>query len=137
MAEVEALRERALTMLAAFDREETGPAWSQFRELVQKSTRIGELRTILRELRDITGTMSRSGRKELDRALAARFGDDIEGQRELEIVTRGRTRAEREYRSVQAYIDSKAGDQIRDEEFLAFGALLDAYSAAPYEQPGS
>jgi hypothetical protein len=133
--ETAALRERALFMLAAFERDEPGPTWAQLREIVEGARRLSDLRTLLREFRAMTGAMSPAGRRELDRGLRERFGADPEWQRDLAVVAkvraRGRIRSEREYRSVQAYQDSIAGDLERQEEFLALGALLDEFSAAP------
>jgi hypothetical protein len=44
------------------------------------------------------------------------------------VQKRGRIRSEREYRIVQAYLDSHLGD---DAEDIALGALLDEFMAAP------
>ena len=129
------LRERALVMLAAFERQDPGPTWDQFRQLVQNSRRLTDLRTVLRELRGTMGAMSPVSRADLARELEQRFGPDAESVGDVGIVERvrrrGRIRSESEYRSVQSYADSIAGDASRDIEFLSLGALLDEYMAAP------
>ena len=129
------LRERALLMLAAFEREEPSATWSQFRGLVEKATRASDLRSLLREFRAITGAMSESRRRALERALRDRFGPDDDWERHLAVVARmrvrGRIRSEREYRSVQAYQDSIANTVALQDDFLALGALLDDFTAAP------
>ncbi|HEY7236306.1 MAG TPA: hypothetical protein VH539_19250 [Gemmatimonadaceae bacterium] len=121
-------------MLAAFEREEPSPTWARFRELVETSTRVSDLRTLLRECRGMLGAMSSPGRRALELDLRNRFGPDQEWERDLAVVAkvraRGRIRSEREYRSVQAYQDSIAGDAGRQDEFLALGGLLDDFSAA-------
>ena len=133
--EAAALRERALVMLAAFEREEAGPSWTQFREILEGATRLSALRTIVRECRGMMGAMSPSGRRTLERELHDRFGPDPEWERNHAIVAkvraRGRIQSEREYRAVQAYQDAIAGDLERQDEFLALGAVLDDFSAAP------
>jgi hypothetical protein len=133
--QVAELRERARLMLAAFEREEPSPRWAPFREAVERASRLGDLRTLVRECRAMTGAMSPAGRRELDQALRERFGADPEWDRDLTIVAkvrgRGQIRSEAEYRPVQAYQDSIAGDLERHNEFLALGALLDEFSAAP------
>ncbi len=132
--ETAALRERALLMLAAFEREEPGPTWARFRELVEQSSRLSVLRTMLRECRGMMAAMSPDGRRTLERVLRDRFGADPEWDRELATVAkvraRGRIQSEREYRSVQAYQDAIAAELDRQDEFLALGALLDDFSAA-------
>jgi hypothetical protein len=132
--EAATLRERALLMLAAFEREEPSPTWAKFREFVEASTRLGELRMMLRECRGMMAAMSPDGRRVLERVLRERFGADPEWERELATVTkvraRGRIQSEREYRSVQAYQDAIAAELDLQEEFLALGALLDDFSTA-------
>jgi hypothetical protein len=132
--EAAALRERVLLMLAAFEREESSPTWPQLRKVVEASTRLSDLRTVLRECRGMMGAMSPAARRTLERDLRNRFGADSEWQRDVAIVAkvraRGRIRSEREYRTVQAYQDSIAGDLEHQDEFLTLGALLDEFSAA-------
>jgi hypothetical protein len=129
------LRERALVMLAAIERAEPRPLWDQLREVVTGATRVGDLRTVLRELRAMVGALSSDARRELARELRVRFGPDPEEARDLKVVervrARGRIRSEPEYRAVESYADSIAGDAERQEEFLALGALLDEFSASP------
>lgn len=123
-------------MLAAFEREEPGPTWAHFfRAVLECTNRLGDLRVLLRELRAMTGAMSPEGRRGRQRALRQRFGPDRDEGRELVTVekvrARGRIRSEREYRSVEAYADSIAGERARHDEYLALGALLNAFTAAP------
>jgi len=132
--EAAALRERTLLMLVAFEREEPGPTWAKFRELVETSSRLSDLRTMLRECRGMMAAMSPAGRCALESVLRDRFGADPEWDRDLAIVAkvraRGRIRSEREFRSVQAYQDAIAAELERQDEFLALGALLDDFSAS-------
>ena len=134
-AEKERLRERLLVMLAAFEGGEPAPLWGQFRELVARTTRLSDLKTILRELRGAIGAMTPAARLELERELAHRFGPDPEMERDAAIVAkvraRGRIQSEREYRAVQTYQDLIGADPERQAEFLVLGALLDEFSAAP------
>jgi hypothetical protein len=129
------LRERALLMLAAVEREEPSVGWAKFRELIEGSTRLSDLRTILRDCRGMMAAMSPEGCRALERELRDRFDTDPEWERDLAMVAkvraRGRIQSEREYRSMQAYQDSIAADLERQDEFLAIGALLDSFSAAP------
>jgi len=134
-AGAEELRARLYLMLEAFEREEPSKTWLEIRELVDRSSRLSVLRSLLRDLRGAVAALSPSGRRTLETALQEQFGPDSEWQRELAIVervrARGRIRSEREYRAVQAYQDSIAGDRARQDEFLALGAMLDDFSAAP------
>ena len=134
-AEKVELRERALAMLAAFEREEPGPMWARLRGVLERTTQVSPLRTLLRELRAMTGAMSSEGRRALRQELRERFGPDRDEKRDLATVAkvraRGRIRSEPEYRAVEAYGDSIAGDPARQDEYLALGALLDEFSAAP------
>jgi len=120
-------------MLAAFEREEQSGTWAKFRELLQRSTRVSDLRMLLRELRAMTGAMSTTGRQALLAELEQRFGPDSDYEADLAVVSRvrnrGRIKSEREYRAVQSFADSIAGDPQRDGEFLALGALLDRFMA--------
>ncbi len=121
-------------MLDAFEREEPGSTWGKFRMLVNDAQRVSDLRALLRECRGMMGAMSPAGRRALDQDLRERFGTDAQWERDLAVVqkvrARRRIRSEHEYRSVQAYQDSIAGDANRHDEFLALGALLDTFSAA-------
>jgi hypothetical protein len=65
------LRERALVMLAAIERAEPRPLWDQLREVVTGATRVGDLRTVLRELRAMVGALSSDARRELARGQVA------------------------------------------------------------------
>ena len=134
-AEIAALRDRALLIVTTFEREEPSPTWAQLRELVERAKRLSDLRSINQDLRGAMQGLSRSSRQELDRALGKRFGPDREQERDRQAVakirTRGRIRSEREYRVVQGYADSIGADPGAQDEFLALGALLDEYMAAP------
>ncbi len=79
------LRERALLMIAAFEREEPSPTWPRFREIVECATRPSDLRDIVRECRGMAAAMSPAGRRELERELRERFGARIfsPGERSL------------------------------------------------------
>jgi len=120
-------------MLAAFEREEPSDTWARFRDLLQQSTRLSDLRVIARELRAATGAMSPAGRQSLLHELQQRFGSDSEYEADVAVVKRvrrrGRINSEQEYRSVQSYADSIAGDTEREAEFLELGAFLDTFMA--------
>ena len=128
-------RERATMMLDAFERAEPAPSWAELRRIVSGARGVRQLRAVVRELRGFLAALSPADRRELDGALRARFGPDAEHARDLEVVAqvrkRGRIRSEAEYRVVQGYADAIAADAGAEAEFLALGALLDAYMAAP------
>ena len=129
------LRQRALLILATFDREEPSPDWAELRRVVERTTTLSGLRSIVRDLRSAMGAMPAVSRIALEKDLARQFGPDAGAAKDAAVVDRvrlrGRIGSEREYRSVQAYADAIAGDQSRQDEFLALGALLDDYMAAP------
>jgi hypothetical protein len=131
--EADELRERATMMLAAFVRAEPTATWSQMNEIVARAKGVNALRAIVRELRGAAAGLSRAARAELERALRDRFGADKSWERDRQLVARvrarGQIRSEREYRVVQSYADAIAADD--QAEFLALGALLDDYMAAP------
>jgi hypothetical protein len=133
-AELSELRERVLVMVAAFEREESSQTWAKLRELAERSTRLTDLRGLVRECRGIMGALTPAGRRALDIELRERFGADPQWERTLGIVAkvraRGRIRSESEYRSVQAYQDSISSNADSQEEFLVLGGLLDSFSAA-------
>ena len=132
--ELSELRERVLVMVAAFEREEPSETWAKLRELAGRSSRLTDLRSLVRECRGMMGALTAPGRRALDNELRERFGADPHGERTMGIVdkvrARGRIRSESEYRSVQAYQDSIASDSEREDEFLSLGHLLDSFSAA-------
>jgi hypothetical protein len=129
------LRGRALLILDSFEHEEPSSTWQQMRELVHTSTRIGDLRTIVLELRSAMAGLTPEARLSLDHRLAEQFGADEEQALRLalvvEVLKRGCIRSEEEFRIVQAVADSIAADLARGAEFLQLGSLLDEYSAAP------
>jgi hypothetical protein len=79
--------------------------------------------------------LSAAGRAELDRTLRKRFGPDTQHGKDAAVVARvrrrGRILSEREYRIVQAHADAVFTDRSSEAEYLALGALLDAFMAAP------
>jgi hypothetical protein len=103
--------------------------------VVEGAKRLGDLRSINRDLRGAMAGLSRSGRAQLERDLLERLGPDLDYERDRQVVAkvraRGRIRSEREYRVVQGYADSIAGKPGTEDEFLALGALLDEYMTAP------
>ena len=121
-------------MLDAFQKEQPNPTWSTLRELVEHTNRLSDLRSILRDFRGAAAGLSSAGRAKLQQGLLERFGPDANWERDRDLVTRvrarGRINSEREYRAVQGYADAIAGDPATEAEFLALGALLDAYAAA-------
>lgn len=138
-AELAALHGRCTLMLDAFVRAE--PDASGFAALratveqVAAGRSLSGMRAVLRELRSMQAGLPLDTRRELARDLAARFGADPAAERDAAVVARvraqGRIRSEREYRAVCAYADAIAGDPAAQDEFLALGALLDGYMAAP------
>ena len=129
------LRARATLMLTAFEHAEPGPWVTEFHDILERTRGITRLRALLREFRSMAAGLPAAGRTELACALEAQFGPDPEFECDRRVVaqvrTRGRIRSEREYRAVQGYADAIAADQDAQEEYLALGALLDAYMAAP------
>jgi hypothetical protein len=121
-------------MLDAFDAAEPSPTWAEFRKLVERAG-LADLRSIVRQLRGAAAGLTLQARAQLERELLARFGPDENWQRDRELVAkvraRGRIQSEREYRAVQGYADAIAGDPANEADFLALGALLDDFSAAP------
>ena len=119
-------------ILARIEQEEPSETWTRFRVLVEGTTRLTDLRVIYREIRSILGDMLPEPRAQLERDLEQRFGPDAADLRDRRLVAavqkRGRIRSEREYRIVQAFLDSHSGDNA---EVLALGALLDEFMAAP------
>jgi hypothetical protein len=81
--------------------------------------------------------MQTSERQQLEHDLEQRFGPDAAALRDRQVVAavkkRGRISSEREYRIVQAYLDTHPSD---DSGGLALGALLDAFMVAP-QRPAS
>ena len=130
-SEADILRERAYFILDAFEQAEPGPSVTKFRDLVRRATRVSDLRTINRELRGMMAALERSALLRLRQGLLERFGPDSDHERDKAIAAkaraRGRIRSEREYRSVQAYADSIAAEMEFQDDFTAFGALLDEY----------
>lgn len=133
--EVAELRARALLAIATIDREEPSEIWAQVRAIVEHATRLTDLRTLYREIRGFVGAISPSARQQLERELQERFGPDVGQIRDTKVVARvrkaGRIRSEREYRIVQAYLDSMPVESRDAAETLALGALLDGFMAAP------
>jgi hypothetical protein len=90
---------------------------------------------IYRETRSFLGAMSPATREKLERELRERFGPDAEQLRDGEVVAEvrsfGRIRSEREYRVVQAYLDSLPANPDDEFEAAALGELLDEFMAAP------
>ena len=131
------LRGRAVLMLDAFERDQPGSGVGQLREVVESARSLSAMRAILRELQAAASTLSSAGRQQLDQELSSRFGPGrtAEEEREQAIVAtvrrRGSIRSEREYPVVQAYADRLSTDSNAEAEFVALGALLDEYSAAP------
>ena len=127
--DVQAMRERAHMMLAAFERAEPSPLWSQFRVIVDQAKALGALTDIVRDLRGASAGLLPDARAELERQLRERLGPDEEWERDRRLVEkvrhRGKIRSEREYRLVQAFADSIAAEDQR--EYLALGALLDEF----------
>ena len=133
--EARVLRERAYLILDAFQQAEPGPTWARFRDAVQRATRVSELRTLYRELRGAMAGLEPSARDQLQRRLVERFGPDGQYDEDKAAAerarSRGRIRSEREYRAVQAYVDSIASDVGARDESDALGALLDDYASRP------
>lgn len=129
------LRQRAHMILEAFERAEPSPSWARFRELTDRARTLTDLRTINRELRGAMAALSSTDRRELVRTLDDRFGPDAGFERDRRAaeraLARGRIRSEREYRAVQAYADSIAGDREAESQYLSLGALLDDFMASP------
>jgi len=129
------LRDRALLILARFEREEPSPVWAELRNVIARTTTLSGLRSIVRDLRGTMGAMPAATRLALEQDLARRFGPDAGAAKDAAVVNkvrrRGRIDSEREYRSVQAYADTIASEPSRQDEFVALGALLDEYMAAP------
>ena len=131
------LRVRAGLMLDAFERDQPGSRIGQLRQVVDGARSLSAMRAILRELRAAAITLSPAGRQQLEHDLSSRFGPgqtaDKEGEQAIVVTVRrrGAIRSEREYRAVQAYADALSTDPNAEAEFLALGALLDEYSAAP------
>jgi hypothetical protein len=125
------LRGRVLLILATIEREEPGETWARFRLVVENAKRLTDLRTIHREIRGILAAMSPSAREQLERDLEQRFGSDSEQIRDQQVIAKvrsvGRIRSEREFRIVQAYLDSMPPNA---SEGRALGALLDEFMAA-------
>jgi hypothetical protein len=133
-AKLAALRGRALFMLDAFDAAEPSPTWAEFRRLVERAG-LSDVRSMIRDLRGAAAGLTPQARAQLERELLDRFGPDEGWHRDRELVVkvraRGHIKSEREYRVVQGYADAIAGDPANEAEFLALGALLDNFSAAP------
>ena len=131
--EAQILRERAYLILDAFEQAEPSPTWVGFREATQRATRVTDLRTINRELRGAMAGLERSALAQLRSRLIERFGPDLNLEEDKAAAERARTRgrigSEREYRAVQAYADSIAGNVGSRDEFDALGALLDEYAS--------
>jgi len=129
--EFEELRARALRILEVFDREDPGSTWAGFRDVVQRAKRVDDLRSINRDLRGAMSGLAPDIRSALERELADRFGADLDQSRIRALAAKARLhgviRSEREFRAVQAYADSIAGERDANDEFLALGALLDEY----------
>jgi len=129
------LRGRALLILAAAESEAPSAFWSQWRLLIESSTKLSDLRLIYRETRSFLGAMSPTTREPLERELRERFGPDAQQIRDGEVVAKvrsvGRIKSEREYRIVQAYLDSLLGNPDDESEFASLGELLDEFMAAP------
>jgi hypothetical protein len=138
-AELAALHGRCTLMLDAFARAE--PDAGGFAELratvdrVAASRSLSGMRAVLRELLAMQAGLPLDTQRELGRNLAARLGPNVVAERDAAKVARVRARgcirSEREYRVVCAYADAIAGDPHAQAEFLALGALLDGYMAAP------
>src|SRR6185312_3014824 len=98
---------------AAIEREEPGETWARMRVLVENTTRLTDLRVIYREIRGMLGVMSPESREQLERELEQLFGPDAATLSDRQVVAavqeRGRIRSEREYRIVQAFLDSHSG----------------------------
>jgi hypothetical protein len=133
--ETATLRGRAELILATFEREEPSPTWAQYRALVEQATGLTHLRGINQDLRAMMAGLPRASGDALRLELRTRFGPDREEERDRQTVAkiraRGRIRSEREYRIVQQYVDSIPADPNDQDEFLALGAMLDEYMAAP------
>jgi hypothetical protein len=133
--EAQILRERAYLILDAFEQAEPSPTWARFREATQRATRVGDLRTIHRELRGAMAGLEPSALDQLRSHLIEQFGPDLDydgsGALAERALGRGRISSEREYRAVQAYADSIAADVRRRDDFDALGALLDEYASRP------
>jgi hypothetical protein len=121
--------------LTAFQRDDPSFNPQPLIAIVEAADRLSELRAISRELRAMSAAMSPSGRATLRRQLHEQFGSDLEAERDRKVVDRvrrrGRIRSEREYRVVESFADSLDTNLGAESEFLALGALLDAYMAAP------
>ena len=134
-AEFDGLRERALFILAVFDRLEPSPTWARFEEIVRRATQLADLRSINRDLRGAMGGLPPEALRELPQSLTERFGPDAEYERDKAAAeqarARGRIRSEREYRAVQGYADVIAGDPASRDVYDALGALLDEFATRP------
>jgi hypothetical protein len=131
-SEIAKLRGRTLLMLSAIEREEPGPQWASLRIVVENAEGVSDLRAIHREMRALLAAMSPLGRELLEHELSLRFGPDARQERDETVVAKvrstGRIRTEREYRIVQAYVDSLPPTASERD---ALGALLDDFMAAP------
>jgi hypothetical protein len=129
--EIAELRGRSLLILSAIEREEPGPQWASLRLVVENSVRLTDLRTIHRDVRALLAAMSPSARELLERDLAKQFGPDADLEHDKQVVARvrsaGRIQSEREFRIVQAYLDSLPPN---DSERDTLGAFLDDFMAA-------
>ena len=142
-AELARLRDRTLFIIETCEREEPGPSWPSLRAIVTDLAERGklrDLRTLGRELRGMMAGLMPDARARLDSELRARFGEGADARADAEAVerirARGAIRSDREYRVVQAYADALGHHPAAREEYLALGALLDAYGAAPRTSPG-
>jgi hypothetical protein len=130
--EIAELRGRTLLILSVIEREEPGPQWASLRQVVENAARVTDLRTIYREVRGFLAAMSPLAREPLERDLAQRFGPDAQQQRDRQVVAKvrsaGRILTEREYRIVQAHLDSLPPNA---SERHTLSALLDEFMAAP------
>jgi hypothetical protein len=129
--EIAELRERSLLILSAIERGEPGPLWASLRQTIESAERVTDLRTIYREVRGFLAAMPPSARELLERDLARRFGPDTQQERDERVIEKvrssGRIRTEREYRIVQAHLDSLPPNASQRQ---MLGALLDEFMAA-------
>jgi hypothetical protein len=132
-AEKAQLLMRCRLTLDAIERAEPSPLWAQFRATVEASaSRLGELRGIARELLPMVAALPAETRADLAHQLS--YGVELAQERNeqadavAKIRARGRIRTEAEYTRVQAYADALIRPR-EEAEFLALGALLDAFMA--------
>jgi hypothetical protein len=125
---------RCRLTLDAIERAESSPVWAQFRATVEASaSRLGDLRSIVRELLPIVAILPADIRADLARQLSS-HGVDLAQERKQQadavakIRERGRIRSEAEYRRVQAYADALTRPED-EAEFITLGALLDTFMA--------